>query len=85
VSTAIDNCAATPTGGDPSTVGDDITGGTYWTSWTFDAVGNRLTQTWHTVTTSGYYHLRPLLLDQPRLDHHPQGELPAPPTAMSAE
>ncbi|MFG2471176.1 RHS repeat-associated core domain-containing protein [Streptomyces canus] len=60
--TATDNCAATPTSGDHSTVGDGITGGTYWTSWTFDAVGNRLTQTQHTVsgtgsdtvTTSGY-------------------------------
>ncbi|WP_158812277.1 RHS repeat domain-containing protein [Streptomyces fulvoviolaceus] len=60
--TATDNCAATPTSGDHSTVGDGITGGAYWTSWTFDAVGNRLTQTQHTVsgtgsdtvTTSGY-------------------------------
>ncbi|MET7735850.1 RHS repeat-associated core domain-containing protein [Streptomyces sp. NPDC005402] len=60
--TATDNCATTPTSGDHSTVGDGITGGAYWTSWTYDAVGNRLTQTQHTVsgtgsdavTTSGY-------------------------------
>ncbi|MFF0083125.1 hypothetical protein ACFYR1_25890 [Streptomyces canus] len=62
--TATANCAATPTSSSHSTVGDGITGGTYWTSWTYDAVGNRLTQTQHTisgtgtgsdtVTTSGY-------------------------------
>nr|WP_275424805.1 RHS repeat-associated core domain-containing protein [Streptomyces sp. SID13726] len=60
--TATDNCAATPTSSSHSTVGDGITGGAYWTGWTYDAVGNRLTQTQHTfsgtgsdtVTTSGY-------------------------------
>ncbi|WP_030606318.1 hypothetical protein [Streptomyces fulvoviolaceus] len=59
MSTATDNCAATPTGGDHSTVGDGITGGAYWTSWPYDAVGNRLTQTRHTVTTSGYSSAQP--------------------------
>ena len=59
--TASDNCSATPTSSDHSTVGDGITGGTYWTSRTYDAVGNRLTQTQHAlgtgsdaVTTSAY-------------------------------
>ncbi|MFE3852406.1 RHS repeat-associated core domain-containing protein [Streptomyces griseorubiginosus] len=60
--TATDNCSATPTSSDHSSVGDGITGGAYWTSWTYDAIGNRLTQTRHTVagtgsdtvTTSGY-------------------------------
>lgn len=48
--TATDTCAATPTSSDHSTVGDGITGGTYWTSWTYDAIGNRNTQTQHTVS-----------------------------------
>lgn len=51
--TATDSCAATPTSTDHSTVGDGITGGTYWTSWTYDAIGNRLIQTQHTVSGSG--------------------------------
>ncbi|MEV6480096.1 RHS repeat-associated core domain-containing protein [Streptomyces sp. NPDC051576] len=51
--TATDACAATPTSSNHSTVGDGITGGTYWTSWTYDAIGNRLSQTQHTVSGSG--------------------------------
>ncbi|MEU5314946.1 polymorphic toxin-type HINT domain-containing protein [Streptomyces sp. NPDC021562] len=51
--TATDSCSATPTGSDHSTVGDGISGGTYWTSWTYDEIGNRLTQTQHTVSGSG--------------------------------
>ncbi|MDH6580844.1 YD repeat-containing protein, partial [Kitasatospora sp. MAP5-34] len=64
--TGTDNCAATPTSSDHSTVGDGITGGTYWTSWTHDAIGNRLTQNQHalsgstdTVTTSSYSTTQP--------------------------
>ncbi|CAM5696744.1 GIY-YIG domain-containing protein OS=Streptomyces canus OX=58343 GN=AQI96_40750 PE=4 SV=1 [Streptomyces canus] len=65
--TATDNCAATPTSSTHSTVGDGITGGTYWTGWTYDAIGNRLTQTQHTVsgtasdtvTTSAYSTSQP--------------------------
>ncbi|MEV6505838.1 RHS repeat-associated core domain-containing protein [Streptomyces sp. NPDC051642] len=52
-STATDTCNATPTSSDHSTVGDGITGGTYWTSWTYDDIGNRLTQTQHTVSGTG--------------------------------
>ncbi|MCI3275925.1 hypothetical protein MQP27_33070 [Streptomyces sp. 7R015] len=48
--TATDACAATPTSSSHSTVGDGITGGAYWTSWTYDAIGNRDTQTQHTVS-----------------------------------
>ncbi|MEV6546328.1 RHS repeat-associated core domain-containing protein [Streptomyces sp. NPDC051665] len=51
--TATDACAATPTSSDHSTVGDGITGGTYWTSWSYDDIGNRLSQTQHTVSGSG--------------------------------
>ncbi|WP_051801270.1 RHS repeat domain-containing protein [Streptomyces sp. NRRL F-525] len=52
-STATDTCDTTPTSSDHSTVGDGITGGTYWTSWTYDDIGNRLTQTQHTVSGTG--------------------------------
>lgn len=52
-STATDTCNTTPTSSDHSTVGDGITGGTYWTSWTYDDIGNRLTQTQHTVSGTG--------------------------------
>jgi RHS repeat-associated protein len=51
--TATDNCAATPTSSSHSTVGDGITGGMYWTSWAYDAIGNRLSQTQHTVVGTG--------------------------------
>ncbi|MFG2937130.1 polymorphic toxin-type HINT domain-containing protein [Streptomyces sp. NPDC048282] len=51
--TATDSCSATPTSSDHSTVGDGISGGTYWTSWSYDDIGNRLTQTQHTVSGSG--------------------------------
>ncbi|MFJ3795421.1 RHS repeat domain-containing protein [Streptomyces sp. NPDC090088] len=51
--TATDSCNATPSSSDHSTVGDGISGGTYWTSWTYDDIGNRLTQTQHTVSGSG--------------------------------
>jgi RHS repeat-associated protein len=51
--TATDTCAATPTSSNHSTVGDGITGGTYWTSWSYDDIGNRDTQTQHTVSGSG--------------------------------
>ncbi|MBM9439940.1 polymorphic toxin type 28 domain-containing protein [Actinacidiphila bryophytorum] len=50
--TATDSCAATPTTAAHSTVGDQLTGGSaYWTSWTFDILGQRTSQTDH--STSG--------------------------------
>ncbi|MCG7208169.1 GH-E family nuclease [Streptomyces arenae] len=51
--TATDNCSATPTSSSHSTVGDGITSGTYWTSWSYDEIGNRLTQTQHTTSGTG--------------------------------
>ncbi|WP_152627093.1 RHS repeat domain-containing protein [Streptacidiphilus melanogenes] len=42
--TATDHCAATPTGGSSSTVGGP---NPYWQTWTFDAAGDRLTETDH--------------------------------------
>lgn len=43
--TATDNCAAAPTPGSSTTVGGTLA--PYWQSWTYDAAGNRLTQTDH--------------------------------------
>jgi RHS repeat-associated protein len=48
--TATDNCAADPSGNGGSTVGDGITGGAYWTSWAFNPLGDRATQTQHSTT-----------------------------------
>ena len=48
--TATDTCTAVPTSSNHSTVGDGITAGAYWTSWSYDAIGNRLSQTQHDVT-----------------------------------
>ncbi|UWE07846.1 RHS repeat domain-containing protein [Actinacidiphila bryophytorum] len=46
--TATDSCAATPTTAAHATVGDQLTGGSaYWTSWTFDILGQRTSQTDH--------------------------------------
>ncbi|WP_285685725.1 polymorphic toxin-type HINT domain-containing protein [Actinoplanes sp. NBRC 103695] len=43
--TATDNCATQPTAANRSMVGNTIGGGSaYWTSWTFDEVGNRQAQ-----------------------------------------
>jgi RHS repeat-associated protein len=49
--TATDKCAAPPTTtGTAPNVGDGITGGTYWTSWTYNALGQRTNETDHSVT-----------------------------------
>ena len=47
---ATDNCAA-----DPATAGNATVGGpdAYWQSWTFDALGDRRSQTDHAVTSGG--------------------------------
>ena len=52
--TATDNCAATPTTGSSSTVGDLLgSSSAYWTTWTFNAAGQRATETDHATTTGG--------------------------------
>ncbi|QMU72437.1 RHS repeat-associated core domain-containing protein [Streptacidiphilus sp. P02-A3a] len=48
--TATDSCAATPTPGNSATVGDGIASGAYWTSWTYDALGNRQSETDYATT-----------------------------------
>jgi RHS repeat-associated protein len=48
--TATDNCAANPASNGGSTVGDQITGGAYWTSWKFDSLGDWTTQTQHSLS-----------------------------------
>jgi RHS repeat-associated protein len=46
--TATDDCASTPTAADHSTVGDRLgAAAAYWTTWTFDLLGNRTSQVQH--------------------------------------
>ncbi|GAA4617171.1 RHS repeat-associated core domain-containing protein [Actinoallomurus liliacearum] len=59
--TATDSCATDPSSNNGSTVGSGITKGAYWTSWTFNPLGQRTNQTEHgfagigdTVTTYKY-------------------------------
>ncbi|HEX5114174.1 MAG TPA: RHS repeat-associated core domain-containing protein [Pseudonocardiaceae bacterium] len=68
--TGIDHCAATPAPGSSTTVGGPSP---YWQSWTYDAAGDRLTQTDHNVkgtttadTTTNYaYPAAGSATDQP--------------------
>jgi RHS repeat-associated protein len=61
--TATDACAATPSSGAAGTVGGPVT--PYWQSWTYDAGGNRATQTQHSLaagvgdTTTTYHYPAP--------------------------
>jgi RHS repeat-associated protein len=48
--TATDNCAADPSGNAGATVGDQISGGAYWTTWAFDPLGDWTKQTQHSLT-----------------------------------
>jgi RHS repeat-associated protein len=48
--TATDNCAAAPASNGGATVGDGITGSAYWTTWSYDPLGNRTKETGHSVT-----------------------------------
>ncbi|HEX5402176.1 MAG TPA: RHS repeat-associated core domain-containing protein, partial [Pseudonocardiaceae bacterium] len=49
--TATDACAAAPTtAGTSPNVGDGIAGGAYWTSWAFNALGERTSEADHAVT-----------------------------------
>ncbi|WP_370353068.1 RHS repeat-associated core domain-containing protein [Catenulispora sp. EB89] len=47
--TATDSCAADPTTNDGATIGDGITGSAYWTSWTFDPLGQPTKQVNHGI------------------------------------
>ncbi|WP_093742803.1 polymorphic toxin-type HINT domain-containing protein [Streptomyces sp. DvalAA-14] len=52
--TATDNCAATPSASDSSTIGDALgASSAYWTSWTFNDDDQRSTQTQHATTAGG--------------------------------
>jgi RHS repeat-associated protein len=52
--TATDSCAATPTTSNHTTVGDNLgLASTYWSTWAFDALGDRTTQTQHATVTGG--------------------------------
>ncbi|WP_323179020.1 RHS repeat-associated core domain-containing protein [Streptomyces sp. NBC_00103] len=49
--TATDSCDAVPTASAHAQIGDPLTGGTaYWTSWDFDALGQRQHQVEHSTT-----------------------------------
>lgn len=69
--TATDNCAATPSPGNSASVGG--TDAPYWQSWTYDAAGDRQTQTDHATsgvtandtTTTYHYPTQPSNTDQP--------------------
>ncbi len=69
--TATDNCAATPAPGNSATVGGPLA--PYWQSWTYDAAGNRATQTDHDpagntasdTTTTYNYPAQGSAADQP--------------------
>ena len=43
-------CTAGPSTGSGGTVGDGIAGSAYWTSWTYNPLGDQLTQAQHSVT-----------------------------------
>jgi RHS repeat-associated protein len=43
-------CSAGPSTGTGGTVGDGISGSAYWTSWSYNALGDQQTQTQHSVT-----------------------------------
>lgn len=47
--TGTDSCQADPAGNGGSTVGDAIPGSAYWTSWAFNAIGERTSQTQHST------------------------------------
>jgi RHS repeat-associated protein len=53
--TATDSCNADPSTNSGATVGDPINGGAYWSSWSFDPLGDRTGETDHALpgTTSG--------------------------------
>src|SRR5207248_2802962 len=49
--TATDNCAAVPTPANHATVGDSLgSASAYWTSWSFDPLGQRANQVQHSTT-----------------------------------
>jgi YD repeat-containing protein len=50
--TATDSCAADPTINSGATVGDPINGGAYWSTWSFDPLGDRTNETDHALPGS---------------------------------
>jgi RHS repeat-associated protein len=51
--TATDNCAADPSANNGATVGDGIPGSAYWTTWAYNPLGDRTSQTQHATTSGG--------------------------------
>ncbi|HEV3356747.1 MAG TPA: RHS repeat-associated core domain-containing protein [Pseudonocardiaceae bacterium] len=50
--TATDSCAADPATNSGATVGDPIANGAYWTTWSFDPLGDRTSETDHALPGS---------------------------------
>jgi RHS repeat-associated protein len=48
--TATDSCAANPGSNNGATVGDGISGSAYWTSWAFNSLGQRTSETDYNLT-----------------------------------
>ncbi len=48
--TGTDQCAADPAANSGATIGDAVPGSAYWTSWAFNAIGERTNQTQHSTT-----------------------------------
>jgi RHS repeat-associated protein len=52
-SSSASSCPAGPSVGSGGTVGDGIPGGEYWTSWTYNALGDQTSQTQYALTSGG--------------------------------
>jgi RHS repeat-associated protein len=48
--TATDSCAANPSANNGAAVGDQVAGSAYWTTWSFNALGDRTSETDHSLT-----------------------------------
>lgn len=83
--TATDNCAANPATAGNATVGSGIA--PYWTSWTYDTVGDRLTQIQHALpgmtgdTTTAYSYPAPGLAQPHTLTSTTVNSVPTPTTS----
>ncbi len=52
-SSSASSCSSAPSVGSSGTVGDGISGGEYWTSWTYNALGDQTSQTQYALTSGG--------------------------------
>jgi RHS repeat-associated protein len=52
-SSSSSSCSSAPSVGSSGTVGDGISGGEYWTSWAYNALGDQTSQTQYALTSGG--------------------------------